>query len=151
MSKKAKAEIADESAVIITDAVLAENQAKLDSYEKSIKAAQERRRKVIIESKLYTYDKLSQLYGGAEGQALLDAVTAEHTLIGKLTASGMSYADIEGLVDSPAVNVSSEDNSADDNADNSFDDADDSSDDADSDEADGQTSFFDEKPNPYAV
>ena len=151
MSKKAKSEVADESAVIITDAVLAENQAKLDSYEKSIKAAQERRRKVIIESKLYTYDKLSQLYGGAEGQALLDAVTAEHTLIGKLTASGMSYADIEGLVDSPAVNVSSEDNSADDNADNSFDDADDSSDDADSDEADGQTSFFDEKPNPYAV
>ena len=134
MSKKAKAEITDESAAIITDAVLAENRAKLDSYEKSIKAAQERRRKVIIESKLYTYDKLSQLYGGAEGQALLDAVTAEHTLIGKLTASGMSYTDIEGLVDS------SDD-----------DDTDDSSDDADSDEADGQTSFFDEKPNPYAV
>ena len=151
MSKKAKAEVADESAVIITDAVLAENQAKLDSYEKSIKAAQERRRKVIIESKLYTYDKLSQLYGGAEGQALLDAVTTEHTLIGKLTASGMSYADIEGLVDSPAVNVSGEDSSAADDADNGFDDADDSSDDADSDEADGQTSFFDEKPNPYAV
>ena len=124
MRKKAKAEITDESAVIITDAVLAENQAKLDSYEKSIKAAQERRRKVIIESKLYTYDKLSQLYGGAEGQALLDAVTAEHTLIGKLTASGMSYADIEGLVVSPAVNVSGEDNSSDDDADNGFDDAD---------------------------
>ena len=101
MSKKAKAEIADESAVIITDAVLAENQAKLDSYEKAIKAVQERRRKVIIDSKLY--DKLSQLYGGAEGQALLDAVTAEHTLIGKLTDSGMSYADIEGLVDSSDV------------------------------------------------
>ena len=100
MSKKAKAEVADESAVIITDAVLAENQAKLDSYEKSIKAAQERRLKVIIESKLYTYDKLSQLYGGAEGQTLLDAVTAEHTLIGKLNDSGMSYADIEGLADS---------------------------------------------------
>ncbi len=47
-------------------------------------------------------------------------------------------------MDSPAVNVSGEDNSADDDADNSFDDA-------DSDEADGQTSFFDEKPNPYAV
>ena len=91
MSKKAKAEIAYESTVIITDAVLAENQAKLDSYEKSIKAVQERRRKVIIDSKIYTYDKLSQLYGGAEGQALLDAVTAEHTLIGKLTASGMTY------------------------------------------------------------
>ena len=102
MSKKAKAEVADESAVIITDAVLAENQAKLDSYEKAIKAAQERRRKVIIESKLYTYDKLSQLYGGAEGQALLDAVTAEHGLIQKFTDSGMSYADIEGLVDGSA-------------------------------------------------
>ena len=136
MSKKAKTEVDERSAVIITDAVLAENQAKLDSYEKSIKAAQERRRKVIMESKLYTYDKLSQLYGGAEGQVLLDAVTAEHTLIGKLTDSGMTYADIEGLVDSHAVNVSGEDSSADD-ADNGFNDA------------DGQTSFFDKKRNPY--
>ncbi len=151
MSKKAKTEVDEKSAVIITDAVLAENQAKLDSYEKSIKAVQERRRKVIIDSKLYTYDKLSELYGGAQGQALLDAVTAEHTLIGKLTTSGMSYADIEGLVDSPAVNVSGDNSSADDDADNGFDDADDSLDDAGSDEADGQTSFFDEKPNPYAV
>ena len=124
MSKKAKAEVADDSAVIITDAVLAENQAKLDSYEKAIKAAQERRRKVIIESKLYTYDKLSQLYGGAKGQALLDAVTAEHTLIGKLTDSGMSFADIEGLVDSS------------DGADSKSDDS------SDDDVADGQTSFF---------
>ena len=97
MSKKAKTEVDEKSAVIITDAVLAENQAKLDSYEKSIKAVQERRRKVIIDSKLYTYDKLSQLYGGAEGQALLDAVTAEHTLIGKLTASGMTYEQIGEL------------------------------------------------------
>ena len=113
MSKKAKAEVADESAVIITDAVLAENQAKLDSYEKSIKAAQERRRKVIIESKLYTYDKISQLYSGAEGQALLDAVTAEHTLISKLTASGMTYEQISELAD---------DSSAD--TDNSFDESD---------------------------
>ena len=132
MSKKAKAEVAAESAVIITDAVLAENQAKLDSYEKSIKAVQERRRKVIIDSKLYTYDKLSQLYGGAEGQALLDAVTAEHSLIGKLTDSGMSYADIEGLVDSSDGADSKSDNSS------------------DSDVADGQTSFF-ENENPYTV
>ena len=132
MSKKAKAEVTDESTVIITDAVLAENQAKLDSYEKSIKAAQERRRKVIIESKLYTYDKLSELYSGAEGQALLDAVTAEHTLIGKLTASGMSYADIEGLVDSSDGADSKSGNSS------------------DSDVADGQTSFF-ENENPYTV
>ena len=124
MSKKAKTEVDEKSAVIITDAVLAENQAKLDSYEKSIKAVQERRRKVIIDSKLYTYDKLSQLYGGAEGQALLDAVTAEHTLIGKLTDSGMSYADIEGLVDSS------------DGADSKSDDS------SDDDVADGQTSFF---------
>ena len=125
--------------------VLAENQAKIDSYEKSIKEALERKRKLIVESKLYTYGQLSELYGGAEGQALLDAVTAEHTLICKLTASGMSYADIEGLVDSPAGSVSDEDSSADDDADNG---ADDSSDD---DETVGQTSFFDDKPNPYAV
>ena len=134
MSKKAKAEIADESTVIITDAVLAENQAKLDSYEKSIKAAQERRRRIITDSKLYTYDKLSQLYGGAEGQALLDAVTAEHTLIGKLTASGMTYDQIAELAD---------DSSAD--ADN---DEDDDSDSADN--ADYQTSFFDNKHTPYS-
>ena len=113
MSKKAKAEIADESAVVITDAVLAENQAKLDSYEKAIKAAHERRRKVIIESKLYTYDKLSQLYGGAEGQALLDAVIAEHTLISKLTASGMTYEQISELADDSSVDT-----------DNSFDESD---------------------------
>ena len=130
MSKKAKAEIADESAVIITDAVLAENRAKLDSYEKAIKAVQERRRKVIIDSKLYTYDKLSKLFGGAEGQALLDAVTAEHGLIEKLTASGMTYKQIGELAD---------DSSAD--ADNKSNDVVD----------DGQTSFFDEKSNPYEV
>ena len=55
-------------------------------------------------------------------------MTAEHTLIGKLTDSGMSYADIEGLVDSS------------DGADSK------SGDDADSGSADdefvGQTSFF---------
>ena len=132
MSKKAKAEIADEAAVIITDTVLAENQAKLDSYEKAIKAVQERRRKVIIESKLYTYDKLSKLYGGAEGQKLLDAVTAEHGLIEKLTASGMTYEQIGELAD---------DSSAD--ADNK------SGDNSDDDVTDGKTSFF-EKNDPYS-
>lgn len=100
MSKKAKSEASDNSADTVMDGVLSENQAKLNKLNSSIQAAYERRRKIITDSKLYTYDKLSQLYGGAEGQALLDAVTAEHTLIGKLTASGMSYADIEGLVDS---------------------------------------------------
>ena len=73
---------------------LKDNQAKLDNYKKSIKAAQERRHKVIMDSKQIAYDMLSELYG-LEGQALLNAVTAEHTLIGKLTDSGMSYADIE--------------------------------------------------------
>ena len=110
MSKKAKTDVDEKSTVIITDAVLAENQAKLDSYEKSIKAAQERRRKVIIDSKLYTYDKLSQLYGGAEGQALLAAVIAEHTLISKLTASGMTYEQIGELADDSSVDT---DNSSD--------------------------------------
>ena len=82
--------------------VLSDNKAKLDKIEKSIQAALKRKRKIIEESKLYAYDRLSELYGGMEGQALLDAVTAEHTLIGKLTASGMSYADIEGLADNNA-------------------------------------------------
>ena len=124
MSKKAKSEVADNSADTVMDGVLSENQAKLNKLNSSIQAAYERRRKIITDSKLYTYDKLSQLYGGAEGQALLDAVTAEHTLIGKLTDSGMSYADIEGLVDSS-------------------DDADSKSDDSSADdEFVGQTSFF---------
>lgn len=128
MSKKAKSEVTDNSADTVMDGVLSENQAKLNKLNSSIQAAYERHRKIITDSKLYTYDKLAQLYGGAEGQALLDAVTAEHTLIGKLTDSGMSYADIEGLVDSS------------DGADSK------SGDDADSGSADdefvGQTSFF---------
>ena len=119
--------------------VLSKNQKKIDDADKAIKAALERKHKIIVESKLYIYEQLSELYGGAEGQTLLDAVTAEHTLIGKLTASGMTYADIEGLVDSPAVNVSDEDSSADDDADNGSNGANDSSDD---DETVGQTSFF---------
>ena len=124
MSKKAKSEVADNSADTVMDGVLSENQAKLNKLNSSIQAAYERRRKIITDSKLYTYDKLSQLYGGAEGQALLDAVTAEHTLISKLTDSGMSYADIEGLVDSS------------DGADNKSDDS------SVDDEFVGQTSFF---------
>ena len=124
MSKKAESEVADNSADTVMDVVLSENQAKLNKLNSSIQAAYERRRKIITDSKIYTYDKLSQLYGGAEGQALLDAVTAEHTLIGKLTDSGMSFADIEGLVDSS-------------------DDADSKSDDRSADdEFVGQTSFF---------
>ena len=83
--------------------VLAENQAKIDSYEKSIRAALERKRKVIIDSKLYTYGQLSELYGGAEGQELLDAVTTEHALIQKLTDSGMTYEQIGELADNSSA------------------------------------------------
>ena len=139
MKIKDKVEGADKSADTVKGGVLSENDEKLDKIEKSIQNALKRKHKIIMESKLYTYGQLSELYGGAEGQELLDAVTTEHTLIGKLTASGMSYADIEGLVDSPAFNVSGEDNSADDDADNGSDGTDDSSDD---DATVGQTSFF---------
>lgn len=135
MKVKDKVEVADKSADTVKGGVLSENDEKLDKIEKSIQNALKRKHKIIMENKLYTYGQLSKLYG-KEGQELLDAVTAEHTLIGKLTASGMSYADIEGLADS------------------SDDDTDNGSDDADSgavDEAIGQTSLFDEKPNPYAV
>ena len=110
MSKKAKSEVADNSADTVMDGVLSENQAKLNKLNSSIQAAYERRRKIITDSKIYTYDKLSQLYGGAEGQALLDAVTAEHTLIGKLTASGMTYEQIGELADDSSADA---DNSSD--------------------------------------
>ena len=67
MSKKAKSEVTDNSADTVMDGVLAENQAKLNKLNSSIQAAYERRHKIIMDSKLYTYDKLSELYGGAEG------------------------------------------------------------------------------------
>lgn len=110
MSKKATTEVADNSADTVMHEVLSENQTKLNKLNSSIQAAYERRRKIITDSKLYTYDKLSQLYGGAEGQALLDAVTAEHTLIGKLTASGMTYEQIGELADDSSADA---DNSSD--------------------------------------
>ena len=134
MSKKATTEVADNSADTVMDEVLSENQAKLNKLNSSIQAAYERRRKIITDSKLYTYDKLSELYGGAEGQALLAAVIAEHTLISKLTASGMTYDQIAELAD---------DSSADTNGDED--------DDSDSDDnADCQTTFFDNKHTPYS-
>ena len=82
-----------------SNAVLSDNDVKLDKLEKSIQAALKRKRKIIEDSKLFTYDKLSELYGGAEGQELLDTVTAEHALIQKLTDSGMTYEQIGELAD----------------------------------------------------
>ena len=105
MSKKATTEVADNSADTVMDEVLSENQAKLNKLNTSIQAAYERRRKIITDSKLYTYDKLSELYGGAEGQALLAAVIAEHTLISKLTASGMTYDQIAELADDSSADA----------------------------------------------
>ena len=110
MSKKATTEVADNSADTVMDEVLSENQAKLNKLNTSIQAAYERRRKIITDSKLYPYDKLSELYGGAEGQALLAAVIAEHTLISKLTASGMTYDQIAELADDSSADA---DNSSD--------------------------------------
>ena len=111
---------------------LKDNQAKLDSYEKSIKAALERKRKVIMESKQIAYDMLSDLYG-LEGQELVDTATIEHTLIGKLTASGMTYDQIAAIADDSSDGADSKSGNS-----------------SDSDVADGQTSFF-ENENPYAV
>ena len=82
--------------------VLSENMAKVDKLEKSIQATLKRKRKIIEESKLYTYNQLSELYG-LDGQALLDAVTAEHDLIQKFTSNGMTYDEISGLADDSKV------------------------------------------------
>ena len=94
--------------------VLGENDKKISDIEKSIKAALDRKRKIIMESKLYIYGQLAELFGGMEGQELLDAVTREHMLIGKLTASGMTYDQIAELADDSSAD-------ADDNTDNSSD------------------------------
>lgn len=85
--------------------VLAENQAKINSADKAIKAALDRKRKIIMESKLYIYGQLSELFGGMEEQEFLDAVTKEHTLIGKLTASGMTYDQIAELADDSSADA----------------------------------------------
>ena len=91
---------------------LNDNQAKIDNADKAVRAALERKRKIIMQSKQIAYNILSELYG-KDGQELVDAVTAEHTLISKLTASGMTYEQISELADDSSVNT-----------DNSFDESD---------------------------
>ena len=127
----------------VVGGVLGENDKKILEIEKSIKAALDRKRKIIMESKLYIYGQLSELFGGMEGQELLDAVTKEHTLIGKLTASGMTYDQIAELADDSSADADDTDSNSDED-----DDADDSHDNVVS---EFQTSFFDEKRNPYAM
>ena len=112
---------------------LNDNQAKIDNADKAVRAALERKRKIIMQSKQIAYDMLSELYG-LVGQELVDTATIEHTLIGKLTASGMTYDKIAELAN---------DSSADTNGDED--------DDSDSDDnADYQTTFFDNKHTPYS-
>ena len=73
-----------------------------------------------------------------EGQELLDAVTKEHTLIGKLTASGRTYDQIAELADDSSDDADETDSNSDDD------------DDTDGgDDTYKQTSFFSEKSNPY--
>ena len=127
----------------VVGGVLGENDKKIFEIEKSIKAALDRKRKIIMESKLYIYGQLSELFGGMEGQELLDAVTKEHTLIGKLTASGMTYDQIAELADDSSADADDTDSNSDED-----DDADDSHDNVVS---EFQTSFLDEKRNPYAM
>lgn len=79
-------------------ATLSTNSKKLDDVDAIIKSAYEKKRKLIEQSKVIAYGEIAKLYD-LEGQQLIDAVTKEHDLIGKLTASGMSYEDIEGLAD----------------------------------------------------
>ena len=80
------------------DSVLSANKNRLDNLDRAIKEANERRRRLVEKSKLFTYDTLAELYG-LEGQELIDAITAEHQLIGKLTAAGMTYEQISELTD----------------------------------------------------
>ena len=116
----------------VVGGVLGENDKKISDIEKSIRAALDRKRKIIMESKLYIYGQLSELFGGMEGQELLDAVTKEHTLIGKLTASGMTYDQIAELADDSSADAVND--AEDDDADS----------DHDNDVSEYQTSFFDE-------
>ena len=79
-------------------ATLTDNKAKLENIDKAIKEALERKRKVIVQGKQIAYDTLVELYS-KEGQELIDVVTAEHGLIQKLTASGMTFEQISELAD----------------------------------------------------
>lgn len=80
------------------DSVLSANKTRLDNLDRAIKEANERRRRLVEKSKLFTYDTLAELYG-LEGQELIDAITAEHMLISRLTAAGMTYEQISELTD----------------------------------------------------
>ncbi len=75
-----------------------QNITKISDIEEHIRAFNERKRKLIEQNKITVYDMISEIYN-LENQALVDAVTAEHQLIEKLTASGMTYEQIAELAD----------------------------------------------------
>lgn len=76
---------------------------KISDIEEHIRAFNERKRKLIEQNKITVYDMISEIYN-LENQALVDAVTAEHQLIEKLTASGMTYEQIAELADNGSDN-----------------------------------------------
>ena len=73
-----------------TKPTYAESLARITNAENAVKQALARKRELIEQSKVIAYDEIAQLY---------DVVTQEHTLIGKLTASGMTYEQIAELAD----------------------------------------------------
>ena len=82
---------------------LNQNVTKISDIEEHIRAFNERKRKLIEQNKITVYDMISEIYN-LENQALVDAVTAEHQLIEKLTASGMTYEQIAELADNDSDN-----------------------------------------------
>lgn len=81
-----------------TKPTYAESLKRISSADDAIKQALAKKRQLIEQSKVIAYDEIAQLYD-AEEQELIDAVTQEHTLIGKLAASGMTYEQIAELAD----------------------------------------------------
>jgi len=81
-----------------TKATYADSLQRISDADTAIKQALARKRELIEKSKVIAYDEIAQIYD-AEGQELIDAVTQEHTLISKLTASGMTYEQIAELTD----------------------------------------------------
>ena len=77
------------------------NANKISDIEEHIRAFNER--KLIEQNKLTVYDMISEIYN-LENQALVDAVTAEHQLIEKLKASGMTYEQIAELANNGSNN-----------------------------------------------
>ena len=74
------------------------NANKISDIEEHIRTCNERKRKLIEQNKLTVYDMISEIYN-LENQAIVDAVTAEHQLIEKLKASGMTLKQIAELAD----------------------------------------------------